>query len=155
MQTNNTHQQLLLRRLERILITFFLLAVLFLIVVYIAAPSIYSNTLLLAPSPTDRYPLPVTLFLVGILIFIAILIFGVVHHWRWLFWLLLIAFGFSILEIPATILQLTGLIPNSFPLWYSLSRMGVALIEVGIAAWMLRIYRQYGVWALGKQKKRA
>ncbi len=155
MQTNNTHQQLLLRRLERILITFFLLAVLFLIVVYIAAPSIYSNTLLLAPSSTDRYPLPVTLFLVGILIFIAILIVGVVHHWRWLFWLLLIAFGFSILEIPATILQLTGLIPNSFPLWYSLSRMGVALIEVGIAVWMLRIYRQYGVWGLGKQKKRA
>jgi len=97
----------------------------------------------------------VTLFLVGILIFIAILIVGVMHHWRWLFWLLLIAFGFSILEIPATILQLTGLIPNSFPLWYSLSRMGVALIEVGIAAWMLRIYRQYGVWGLGKQKKRA
>jgi hypothetical protein len=154
MQTNNMHQQLLLHRLERILITFFLLAVLFLIVVYIAAPSVYSNTLLLAPSPTDRYPLPVTLFLVGILIFIAILIFGVVHHWRWLFWLLLIAFGFSILEIPATILQLTGLIPNNFPLWYSLSRMGVALIEVGIAVWMLRIYRQYGVWALGKRKKR-
>jgi hypothetical protein len=153
MQTNNMHQQLLLHRLERILITFFLLAVLFLIVVYIAAPSIYSNTLLLAPSPTDRYPLPVTLFLVGILIFIAILIFGVVHHWRWLFWLLLIAFGFSILEIPATILQLTGLIPGSFPLWYSVARMGVALIEAGIAVWMVYIYRQYGIWALGKQKK--
>jgi hypothetical protein len=155
MQTNNTHQQLLLRRLERILITFFLLAVLFLIVVYVAAPSVYSNTLLLATSPADPYPLPVTLFLVGILIFIAILIFGVVHHWRWLFWLLLIAFGFSILEIPATILQLTGLIPGSFPLWYSLSRMGVALIEGGIAVWMFRIYRQYGIWALGKQKKSA
>jgi hypothetical protein len=155
MQTNNMHQQLLLHRLERILITFFLLAVLFLIVVYIAAPSIYSNTLLPAPSPTDLYPLPVTLFLVGILIFIAILIFGVVHHWRWLFWLLLIAFGFSILEIPATILQLTGLIPNSFPLWYSFTRIGVALIEGGIAVWMIRIYWQYGVWALGKQKKRA
>src|SRR5947209_13833553 len=103
MQTNNTHQQLLLRRLERILITFFLLAVLFLIVVYIAAPSIYSNTLLLAPSPTDPYPLPVTLFLVGILIFIAILIFGVVHHCRCLFCLLLLPFGFSIFKFLPTI----------------------------------------------------
>ena len=153
MQTQNTPQRLLLRRLERILIAFFLLAVLFLIVVYITAPSIYTSTLLLQPSSTDRYPLPITLFLVAILVFIAILIVGVMRHWRWLFWLLLIAFGFSVLEIPATILQLTGIIPNSYPLWYSLARMGVAAIEVGIAVWMVRIYRRDGVWGLGKGKK--
>lgn len=153
MQTQNTPQRLLLRRLERILIAFFLLAVLFLIVVYITAPSIYTSTLLLQPSSTDRYPLPITLFLVAILVFIAILIVGVMRHWRWLFWLLLIAFGFSVLEIPATILQLTGIIPNSYPLWYSLARMGVAVIEVGIAVWMVRIYRRDGVWGLGKGKK--
>ncbi|HJT55143.1 MAG TPA: hypothetical protein VJ761_01510, partial [Ktedonobacteraceae bacterium] len=100
MQGNDTQQQLLVRRLERILIAFFILAVSFLIVVYIAAPSIYANTLLLASSSVDRYPLPITLFLVALLIFIAILIVGVMRHWRWLFWLLLIAFGFSILEIP-------------------------------------------------------
>src|SRR5947209_12764392 len=110
MQPSDRHQQLLVRRLERILIAFFLLAVLFLIVVYVAAPSIYTSTLLLQPSSTDRYPLPITLFLVAILIFIAILIVGVLRHWRWLFWLVLIAFGFSILEIPATILQLIGII---------------------------------------------
>ena len=145
--------QLLLRRLERILITFFLLAVLFLIVVYIAAPSIYSNTLLLAPSPTDRYPLPATLFLIGILVLIAVLIVGIVQHWRWLFWLLLIAFGFMILEIPATILQLTGVLPALFPVWYSLCRMGVSMIAFVIAVWMFHIYRHYGVWAMGKKQK--
>lgn len=155
MQTNITHQQLLVHRLERILIAFFLLAVLFLIVVYIAAPSIYTSTLLLAPSPADHYPLPITLFLVCILIFIAILIVGVMRHWRWLFWLLLIAFGFSILEIPATILQLTGILPNSYPLWYSLARMGVAVIEVAIAVWMVRMYRRYGAWGLGRKGKQS
>ena len=152
LSTNDTHQQVLLHRLERILIAFFLVAVLFLLLVYVAAPSIYTQTLSLHSSPTDRYPLPVTLFLVAILVFIAILIVGVVRHWRWLFWLLLVAFGFSIFQIPVTILQLTGVIPDPFPVWYSLCRMGVAIIEVVIAVWMVQIYRHYGVWAMGKKK---
>ena len=152
--TNDTQQQVLVHRLERILIAFFLLATLFLFVVYFVDPSIYTQTLMLKPSPADRYPFPVTLFLVGILIFIGVLIVGVLRHWRWLFWLLLLAFGFSILEIPATILQLTGVIPNPFPIWYSLSRMGVAIIEVVIAVWMVQIYRRYGVWAMGKNNRR-
>jgi hypothetical protein len=153
LSTNDTHQQVLLRRLERILIAFFLLAVLFLLVVYVAAPSIYTQPLSLHSTPTDRYPLPVTLFLVAILVFIAVLIVGVARHWRWLFWLLLVAFGFSIFQIPVTILQLTGVIPDPFPVWYSLCRMGVAIIEVVIAVWMVQIYRHYGVWAMGKGKK--
>ena len=118
MPTNDKDQRVLSRRLEGILIAFFLVAALFLLVVYFADPSIYANTLLLKPSPTDRYPLPVTLFLVAILVFIAVLIVGVLRHWRWLFWLILIAFGFSILQIPATILQLTGVVPGSLPVWY-------------------------------------
>lgn len=153
MPTNDKDQRVLSLRLEGILIAFFLVAVLFLLVVYLADPSIYTNTLLLKPSPTDRYPLPVTLFLVALLAFIAVLIVGILRHWRWLFWLILIAFGFSILEIPATILQMTGVVPSLFPVWYSLSRMGVALIQVGIAVWMVQIYRQHGVWATGKKKE--
>jgi hypothetical protein len=30
--------------------------------------------------------------------------------------------------------------------------MGVALVEVGIAIWMVQIYRREGVWALGKKR---
>jgi len=149
------HQQMTVRRLERTLLAFFLLATLFAVVVYVAAPSIFTNTLLLHPSPTDRYPFVATLFLMALLVFIAVLLVGVRLHWRWLFWLLLIAFGAMILDIPATILQLIGIVPNLFlfPVWYSLCRMGVSLLAVSIAAWMLSIYRHYGVWALGKKKK--
>jgi hypothetical protein len=68
-----THQQLLVRRLERLLLAFFLLAALFLLAVYVAAPSLYTQTLLLQPSPSDRYPFPVTLFLVVIVGCIAVL----------------------------------------------------------------------------------
>lgn len=137
-------------KLERVLIAFFIIATLFLLVVYFVAPSIYTNTLLLTSSPADRYPLPATLFLVAILAFITVLLVGVIHHWRWLFWLLLVAFGCMVLEIPATILQLTGIIPNLFPTWYSLCRMGVAMIAVAIAIWMIYIYRHDGVWAMGE-----
>ena len=152
MSTNSNRQEVLRQRLERVLIAFFLLATLFLLVVYIAAPSIYTNTLLLASSPADRYPLPITLFLVALLAFIGVLLVGIVRRWRWLFWLLLIAFGAMVLEIPATVLQLTGVLPNLFPVWYSLCRMGVAMLAVLIALWMVRIYRHHGVWAMGKKK---
>ncbi|HEV2581641.1 MAG TPA: hypothetical protein VGT44_12380, partial [Ktedonobacteraceae bacterium] len=93
-----------------------------------------------------------TLFLIALIVFIAILLMGIRHHWRWLFWLLLIAFGAMILDIPVTILQLMGIVPNLFPVWYSLCQMGVSLLAVLIATWMFSIYRRYGVWALGKQK---
>jgi hypothetical protein len=141
------------RRLDQAIIAFFVASVLFALGVYVVDPSIYTKTLLLEPSTADRYPVPATLFLVCLVVFIAILSVGVVRHWRWLFWLLLVAFGASILQVPATILQLTGILPNPNPAWYSLLRMGISIVEIGIALWMVQIYRHYGVWALGKKKR--
>lgn len=149
----NMQQKATMQPLEKVLITFFVLAALSLMIVYIINPSIYMTTLKLQPSVGDRYSLPATLFLVAILGFVAFVITGVIRHWRWLFWLLLIAFGAAILDIPTTILQLTGVVPNTYPLWYSLFRVGVACIQVVIAIWMLRIYRRDGVWAMGKHSK--
>jgi hypothetical protein len=143
--------QRLYRRLQLTLLAFFLLAVLFLVVVYVAAPSIYTNTLLLMPSLTGRYPAAATLLLIGIGGFLAIVMVGVLRRWRWVFWLVLVAFAGMILDIPATILQLAGILPSLFPVWYSLCRMGTSLIAVGIAVWMLQLYRRYGVWAMGRK----
>jgi hypothetical protein len=42
--------------------------------VYLADPSIYAQSLSLTSSSADRYPVPVTLFLVGILVLITLLI---------------------------------------------------------------------------------
>jgi len=153
---HDLHQQVTVKRLERVLIAFFLACALFVVVVYVAAPSVYTTVLLLSASPQDRYPFPATLFLVALLGFIVVVIVGVVRHWRWLFWLLLVAFGASILQIPATILQLIRVVPDpfSYPAWYSLSRMGVALVEVGLAVWMIQIYRRHGVWAMGKKSRK-
>ena len=68
-------------RLEIAVIAFFIFAALSLLMVYLAAPAIYAHSLALTSSPTDRYPVPVTLFLVGILAGITLLILGVVRHW--------------------------------------------------------------------------
>ncbi len=149
---NDIHQKQVVQRLSAAIIAFFVLAGLSALMVYIVDPNVYSKVLMLESARGDRYPLPATLFLIALLIFITVLIVGVLHHWRWLFWLLLLANGFSILEVPATILQLTGTIPNPYPAWYSLYRMGIALIQVGIAIWMIRIYLQYGVWGMGRRK---
>src|SRR5215469_2355823 len=133
-------QHFMRMRLEMAVIAFFIFAALSLLVVYVADPAIYAHSLALASSPADRYPVPVTLFLVGILAIIALLILGVMHHWRWVFWLMLVAFASSALQIPVTLLQVAGVLPSADPLWYSLFRLSVAIVEVGIAVWMIRIY---------------
>ena len=150
---NDLHQKLTVQRLSAVIIAFFVLAAVSVLVVYFADPTIYTKVLMLESTTADRYPLPATLFLIALLIFITVLIVGVLRHWRWLFWLLLLANSFSILEVPATILQLNGVIPNPYPTWYSLYRMVIALFQALIAVWMVQIYRQHGVWAIGKNKK--
>src|SRR6266480_2308898 len=151
---NDLHQKLTVQRLSAVIIAFFVLAALSALAVYLADPTIYTKVLMLESTTVDRYPLPATLFLIALLIFITVLIVGVLRHWRWLFWLLLIANGFSILEVPATILQLNGVIPNPYPAWYSLYRMSIAVIQVGIAIWMIQILYKYGVWGMGRKKQK-
>jgi cell division protein FtsW (lipid II flippase) len=150
MKTPTSHSMRM--RLERTVIAFFILAAISLLVVYVTSPSIYAQSLSLTSSPANRYPVPVTLFLVGILAVIALLILGVVRHWRWVFWLMLIAFASSALHIPITLLQMTGVLPSADPLWYGLFRTGVAVVELALAVWMIHIYRHEGVWALGRKR---
>jgi hypothetical protein len=141
--------------LQQAIIGFFILCALFAIIVYIVAPSIYAAQLKVSSTPTDRYPFLATLLLVAILAIISVGIIGVACRWRWLFWLLLLAFGFSILEIPVTVLLLMvgSSMLDSTPFWYTISRMAVSLLEVGLAVWMIQVYRHYGVWAMGKNNK--
>jgi hypothetical protein len=147
------HQKQTVQRLSAVMIAFFVLAGLSALAVYIADPTIYAKVLMFESTTVDRYPLPATFFLIALLILITVLIVGVLLHWRWLFWLLLFANSFSILEVPATILQLNGVIPNPYPVWYSLYRMSIAAIQVFIAIWMVRTLYRYGVWGMGKKKQ--
>ena len=103
------------RRLQRTLLAFFSWLRCCWWRSYVAAPSIYTNTLLLAPSPTQHSPAAAPLLLVGDWGFLALVMVGVLRRWRWVFWLVLVAFGAMILDVPATILQLTGILPEPVP----------------------------------------
>ncbi len=56
----------------------------------------------------------------------------------------IIAF-FAIVSIG--LLALVGVLPIEPPLWYTLARSGIALVQVVIGAWMIVTYRRQGVWA--------
>jgi hypothetical protein len=139
------------KQLEWVLIAFFVLVALSLVVIYALDPAVYGQVLSLQAGASS-YPLAVTLFFVGILGFITLLIVGVRRHWRWVFWIILVAFGAAVLDIPVTLLQLLNVLPALFPVWYSLYRMGISCIQVVIALWMGRSYLQHGVWAMGRKK---
>jgi hypothetical protein len=123
-----------------------------LLIIFAIQPSIYTTTLWPGWVPTERYPWPALLFLGALTILLCILMYGVLHHWRWLFWLLLLAFAASVIQIPVESLQLLGIFPMLYPVWYSLFRGGVGFVELGFACWMIQIYRHHGVWAMGKNK---
>jgi hypothetical protein len=74
---------------------------------------------------------------------------GILRRWRWLFWCLLLAFGVSVLRVPILAAQWAGLGGSGEPAWYDLARGAVSLLQGGIAAWMVALYRRYGVWACG------
>jgi hypothetical protein len=149
-----THQKVPMQRLEKALITFFGLLIVSLLIIFAVQPSIYTTTLSPGLAATERYPAPAVLFLVAIVVVVSILMYGIVHHWRWLFWLILVAFTGSVIQIPVEFLQLVGVLANPFPVWYGLFRAGVGIIELGFAVWMIQTYRHSGVWAIGKTQGR-
>jgi hypothetical protein len=77
---------------------------------------------------------------------IALLGLGVLQHRRWRFWLIVVAFLFGVLRVPATILELTGALPAAGPTWYVLVQALVGLLQCAIGLGMLAGYRRAGIW---------
>ncbi len=150
----NTTHHAPVKRLEKALVAFVGLLLVSLLIIFATDPSMYTSTLWPGWRPAERYPWPVLLFLGALIAFLGMLMYGVLHHWRWLFWPLLIAFAGSLIQIPVEGLQLLGVFPDPYPVWYSLFRGGVGFIELGFAFWMLQTYRHQGVWAMGKKPNR-
>jgi pimeloyl-ACP methyl ester carboxylesterase len=141
-----------IKLLEKALIMYVGLLLVSLLIIFAIEPSIYTTTLWPGWVPAERYPWPVLLFLGALIAFLGMLMYGVLHHWRWLFWGILMAFTGSVIQIPVEGLQLLGVFPNPYPVWYSLFRGGVGFIELGFAFWMIQTYRHQGVWAMGRKK---
>ncbi len=105
--------------------------------ILIAAPDIYGLTASAVP--------PITFF-GGISMLIAFSAIGVVRRWRWLFWLIIVAFLAGAIRIVASALELVGVAPLDGPRWYAALQgaIGIAQLAIGIA--MVRSYRRAGIW---------
>ncbi len=77
---------------------------------------------------------------------LTLLSVGVVRGWRWLFWLILIAFLAGILRVPAAALEIAGKLPRQGPVWYVVLTAMVGTIQFVIALAMAAGYRRSGVW---------
>jgi hypothetical protein len=113
-----------------------------LVVILVAAPDVFADALGL-PAGDRR---PAAAFLLALSVFLALLGVGVVRRWRWTFWLVLVAFLAGLLRVPASLLELAGVVPTSAPAWYVLLQAVIGIVQFAIGLAMLSSYRRAGIW---------
>jgi len=122
---------------------FFVVVWIALVAILVVSPDVYAQTLLLAPGDLTTIEV---VFLVALSALIATLVVGVLRRWRWTFWLILVAFLFGVLRVPAPALQLVGLMPATGPTWYEALQGAIGVVQFLIALAMFVGYRKAGVW---------
>jgi hypothetical protein len=133
-----------LNRTQQLVLGFYVLAWVALIAILAAAPEVYEQLLRL---PGGEPKLPMLTFLTAHSTFLMLLGVGVVRRWHWTFWLVLIAFLIGgVLRVPASILQLRGMLPTDFPTWYLMLQALIGGVQVAIGLLMVVGYRRDGVW---------
>ena len=133
-----------MNRTQGLVLGFFGLVWVALVVILVVAPEVYDDALRLPGGDLGQAAL---VFLVAISCFIALLAVGVLQRWRWTFWLILVAFILGgALRVPASILQLTGIMSTNLPAWYVLLQALIGVVEVVVGLLMLAGYRREGVW---------
>jgi hypothetical protein len=132
----------MVNRTQALVLGFFGVALSSLLVILVAAPDVYDQALRLP----DGSGVAEVGFLAVLTGFLGLLAVGVLRRWRWMFWLVLVAFLAGILRVPVAILQLTGVLPADVPTWYVLFQGVIGLAQVAIGLAMLVGYRRAGVW---------
>lgn len=132
-----------MNRTQALALGFFAMALICFVAIFIFAPDVYSETLKLRPRSSR---LPEFAFLLALVAFLVLLGIGTLRRWRWTFWLVLVAFLAGVLRLPASVLQVTGVLPADGPVWYILLQgsIGVAQFLIGLA--MIAGYRRSGPW---------
>jgi hypothetical protein len=132
----------MVNRTQALVLGFFVVAFSSLLVILVAAPDVYDQALRLP----DGSGVAEVAFLAVLTGFLGLLAVGVLRRWRWIFWLVLVAFLAGILRVPVAILQLTGVLPADVPIWYVLFQGIIGLVQVAIGLAMVAGYRRSGVW---------
>jgi hypothetical protein len=130
-------------RSQRLVLGFFIAVWIALVAILVFAPEIYSETL--RPIGVAA-PLAELGFFGCVTVFLALLALGVTRRWRWVFWLIVMAFLAGLLRLPASILELTGVLPAEGPTWYEFFQLAVGGVQFVIGVLLLRGYKRGGVW---------
>jgi hypothetical protein len=130
-------------RTQRLVLGFFIVVWASLVAILVADPQIYESTLKLGPG---AHRLADLAFLIGLSALITVIAVGVLRRWRWVFWLITIAFLFGVLRVLATVLELSGAWPEVGPAWYAVLQAGIGAAQFVIALAMITGYRKAGVW---------
>jgi hypothetical protein len=85
-------------------------------------------------------------FLAALLAFLVVLGIGVVRRWRWLFWLLLLAFAAGLVRAPLAVLQVSGQMAPDGPDWYVVLQGIIGVVQAGMAYAMFAGHRAAGPW---------
>ncbi len=115
-----------------------------LVLILAIAPEVYDQSLRLAPGDNRVAD---GVFLALLTSFLVVLGVGVLRRWRWTFWLILVAFLAGVLRVPASALELVGVLPASGPPWYVLLQAALGVVQFAIGLAMLAGYRRGGAWA--------
>jgi len=132
----------MVNRTQALVLGFFVVALASLVVILLAAPEVYDQALRLREGSAAME----VAFLVVLTAFIGLLTVGVLRRWRWIFWLVLVAFLAGVLRVPVAVLQLTGVLAAEVPAWYVIFQGVIGLVQVAIGLAMLAGYRRSGVW---------
>ena len=98
-----------MNNVQILVLGFLLMAWLSLIAIWAVAPEVFVQSLRLATGETASWAK--LLLLAALAALIVLIAVGVLRRWRWIFWLLLLAFLSGTLRVPASILELAGWIP--------------------------------------------
>jgi hypothetical protein len=132
----------MVNRTQALVLGFFVVALASLVVILVAAPDVYDQALRLRKGSAAME----VAFLAALTAFIGLLTVGVLRRWRWIFWLVLVAFFAGVLRVPVAVLQLTGVLAADVPTWYVIFQGIIGLVRVAIGLAMLAGYRRAGIW---------
>lgn len=130
-------------RVQALVIAFFAVVWMSLLLILVVAPDVYARTLSL---PDGSRRIVETGFLLVLSALIAFLGVGVMRRWRWTFWLILVAFLAGVLRVPASILEIAGVISATEPTWYMVYQGVIGTVQFAIGLALLAGWKRGGVW---------